>query len=91
MVTHCIATQNLNTDRKENWTCENIYKQINFKSKQTFTIYMKVHVPSHNLPHPKYSWNKDFKRGRLLEYNTIIINSYSLFHFVLYSGWYTEN
>ena len=53
-VTLCLlATQNLNTDRKKNWTCEDIYKQINLESKQNFTIYVKVLFPSHNLPHLK--------------------------------------
>jgi hypothetical protein len=94
-VTPCIlATQNLNMDRKENWTCEDIYKQINLESKQNFTIYMKVLVPSHNLPHLKCSIGTKISSvcsGRPLEYNTIIIHCHSPFHFTVYSEWHLEN
>lgn len=71
-VTPCIATQNLNTDRKENWTCEDIYKQVNLESKQNFTIYMKIPFSSHNLLHPKCNTGTKISNmygGRLLEYN----------------------
>jgi len=59
-VTPCIATQNLHTARKENWTCEDIYKQVNLESKQNFTICMKIFVSSHNLPHLNATLEQSF-------------------------------